>query len=387
MKLHIGVAVIAAVVLAAGTASADYKAEYRAYMQAFNTGDVAGALAHGEAAWRAAEAELGDSETTAVLAYNYANLVTPYDSAKAIEAYGRALAITDKGIGALPRDEIELRLLSVRLRSALGDAAIAKQLRSKVDAARTGGAPASEGSARAYTALAVHYSRKGDRKNARAVADSAVRDMDSVGDYEKRLMGEALILGAIARVSDTRRDPEDVVTAAVSLDRAFTMFPPQKDIDAFDRLLGLAIAWRLGLSALMNSAGSAPQKQTGSRIAKGEDYRAAYEGVDKSANPGAWFRWADGHEARCSLEWGFKGPWGYSNEALNQESAGAAFIGFDVDDTRAIRTVVLGEVRDFGGYAEKWLNTWRLATPPADGCRRNHTLGVEYMILSSSPDK
>lgn len=56
-------AAIAVAALVSGPAAADHESEYRAYMAALDAGDIATALELGEAAWRAAETQLGDTPT------------------------------------------------------------------------------------------------------------------------------------------------------------------------------------------------------------------------------------------------------------------------------------------------------------------------------------
>jgi hypothetical protein len=46
------------------SAQSDHVAHYKAYSEALNRGDPIAAVEHAEAAWRAAETELGDNQTT-----------------------------------------------------------------------------------------------------------------------------------------------------------------------------------------------------------------------------------------------------------------------------------------------------------------------------------
>lgn len=98
--------ILAAAVLAASLTSANaqdsYKDHYRAYEAATQAGDADAKLTSGEAAWRAAEAELGAVETTAILAQNhlYDLMFTGEDGPKrAEEVAGRALELGEQGLG------------------------------------------------------------------------------------------------------------------------------------------------------------------------------------------------------------------------------------------------------------------------------------------------
>ena len=72
----------------------DYKAEYKAYNAAIEAGDEAEAIKRAEAAWQAAETELGDNQTTAILAYNYASLIYDKQPEKTTAAINRVMALT-----------------------------------------------------------------------------------------------------------------------------------------------------------------------------------------------------------------------------------------------------------------------------------------------------
>ena len=53
----------------------EHVVHYLAYNKALDDGDSIAATEHAEAAWRTAEAELGDHQTTAILAYNFADQI------------------------------------------------------------------------------------------------------------------------------------------------------------------------------------------------------------------------------------------------------------------------------------------------------------------------
>ncbi len=84
---------------AAAADEAEIFAHYAAYNAAFDEGRYADAAIAGEAAWRAAEAEWGAREETAVLAFNLARLVLMRDRrAEAVEPALRALALVEEGV-------------------------------------------------------------------------------------------------------------------------------------------------------------------------------------------------------------------------------------------------------------------------------------------------
>lgn len=96
--------VAALVLLAASAAEAsddDVLAHYDAYNAALAEGRFDNAIAEGEAAWRAAEAEWGDAPETAVLAYNLAALLERRDQARdALAPARRAHELAETGVGS-----------------------------------------------------------------------------------------------------------------------------------------------------------------------------------------------------------------------------------------------------------------------------------------------
>ena len=91
--------------------------EFAAYQAAFAKGDLSATIEHARTAWQAAELELGDSATTAILAYNYARSSFAYadvrDSAAA--AYRRTLALSESGISDFRIADLQIGLLELNL--------------------------------------------------------------------------------------------------------------------------------------------------------------------------------------------------------------------------------------------------------------------------------
>lgn len=97
-------------VLGGAAQAADYVVEYRAYNEALAGGDHAAAARHALAAWKAAEEALGDHKTTAVLAYNYGQLVLFENPEAALPALTRAKDLLEAGLVELPREDLNVSI-------------------------------------------------------------------------------------------------------------------------------------------------------------------------------------------------------------------------------------------------------------------------------------
>ena len=87
----------------------DPAAIYESYLAAVDAGDYATASERGEAAWRAAETEWGESGDTGLLAYTVAQLrVSTGDLAGAAEPAARALELAPQATGLYTTDEARL---------------------------------------------------------------------------------------------------------------------------------------------------------------------------------------------------------------------------------------------------------------------------------------
>ena len=172
------VAMIGVWLIATGAAAEPpHETHYRAYVEALAAGDRDLAIAEAEAAWRAAEALLGDDETTAILAYNYADLIYNTRPEDAIEPIRRVIALTGEADEMFGADAPIVILLLAE--TSAEDAPHAKfvELRKKLTEREQWGAPPSVAAALAWTA--VSYEEMGRRRFDRAkdAADYALTHM------------------------------------------------------------------------------------------------------------------------------------------------------------------------------------------------------------------
>ena len=89
---------------------------YAEYNKALEAGDYSGAVQSAERAWRLAEEEIGDHQTTAILAYNYASLIYWRYTAAALEPLERAVEISGENTQIFGEEPATLMLLVVKAR-------------------------------------------------------------------------------------------------------------------------------------------------------------------------------------------------------------------------------------------------------------------------------
>lgn len=386
MRFFTRIALIAFCAIAASAAAADYKSEYKAYDSAIAEGDLDGALAHGEAAWRQAEAALGETTTTAVLAYNYAVLAATADPAKALEAFDRAIAIAQKSgnEGAIPLAEAQLRRAEARLRSDFENKTFARELETFLSTFNSSGDDAIEAQASGWRTLAAAEIgfKKFDR--AKAAADNGTAIAARLNPPMPRLQREILFLAGLSRIAGDIRKEEDIIEAIVLFDRAAQLFPPQKDIDHFDPLLAQIIGWRQSVGALANSYGSTPRIKTGTRLPDGEDLKSAYElAISRSALEDL-YKWETPVPPVCNTNdiWSERKLPPYPKSAARSRIIGAILVGYEVDGVGVVRTVVLTDFSEagFGDAAVASMKKWRLKPDLDPACWKNNITIFTFIL-------
>lgn len=366
--MGIRLALCALTALAVATpAAADYKTRYDDYRKAFEAGDLAKAVDHTQKAWREAEIALGDHKTTAILALNYANVVYDTDPAKALAAFERALAITEKGIGALNAAELRLNIAVARVAADRRDDGDVDILHSMLDAHKESGAAATYYTAEGWKIIALSEFRKGRYYAARKASDRALVDAETLDPRPGRLIAEALTLGAVADLmNESRRDGKQIAEAIERLDRAIVMFPMQESIDTIDPLLAKALLWRATAGAIARSGGSS------------ETLRSVDEDLDADAR--ARMKMKD--TPACPVDWERQDKPAYPAEAKNDDEVGAVLIGFDLLGDRIERTVVIAEHSGgaFKDAALSAMKTWRTKEPVSNICRKNHVIVFSFSL-------
>lgn len=372
-----------ALILAAPAAHADHKSEYSAYRKALAAGDYFGAATHGEAAWRAAEKELGDTKTTAILAFNFAELVVINEPAKAVEPYSRARAISEKTKTAIAMEDIAVGSESAAFVLAPENKQRRIALEATLEARAAKKFPPSPVSVYGWILLCQFENRADDTPAALRYADRALADANALGaSAEKRLLRTALVYAGVLRVSIRTRNEESVGEAVQYLERSLRYFPPQKSIDEFDPLLARAIVWRAIVDAL---AKSTEEQEPETRILgkKTPDFQKA---IDRASDPGQLNRvsWLNGQKTDCpAIAWEVMTKPKYPPAARRQGQIGASLIGFEMDGARVKRAVVLADSYEtgFGAAAVDAMKTWVAKSPVPAECARNQTVVVVYSLI------
>lgn len=350
-------------------AAPSYLEEYQAYQAAFARGDVANALSHGHAAWQAAESELGDHDTTAVLAFNYARLAfTHPDSAITAErAYARAMALTEAGKAEFDLSELAIALAEVQLYLRPDDRQQQRQLAAVLRARLQAKAPPSDVSAHAWRSLARVQMDRGAMGQAMESADQAADEAAKLTVPDTLLQRDALVLAGMARLALHRggRGRDRLQEAADLLERAIALYPPQTDIDSFDRSLATALLLRESISSLKRSG-----------------RRGKYEEA-----PGAQGLIPVDHSryAHCPDPTIHRVPVSFPREALQDGVVAAVLVGIDFGETAVDRVVVLAEPSKggFGEAAIKAIERWTIEPGVPEECRTNLFQIVSFSIRPS----
>lgn len=372
---------LAAALLLSQPALADYRSDYKAYLAALDAGDTSAAAEAGERAWRAAASELGDHKTTAVLAFNFANIVAAQDPPKAIEAYERVLALIERGVSDLSKNEVEIALLGSRY-DLDRTAKSARALRGALERHQAAGEPATDRTVAGWRRVALRVLEERGGKMSLDNVDSYLGEAERLAPIDRRRLVEAQILAGMARIRGFRRSSQDIAEAVTLFDRAIAQFPPQADIDSFDRLLATALAWRGSVRSIVESAGEERGAITGSRIASGPDLKQAYERATAGFDPAAEPHLFAGSPANCDVEWADRKPPPYPKDANASGKIGTVLVGYDLNDIGVERALLLADFAGtgFGEAAIKSMDKWRLAKPVAPERRKNN-LTFFYFVL------
>lgn len=379
-------AIMFALLAGVAAAHADYRSEYKQYAEAFNAGDTEGAVAHAEAAWRAAEEELGDHPTTAILALNFANIISPYAPGRALEAYERALAITRMGMGSLDIFELELRTAETRLTLDIKNHQLGDALGQLLETGEQKSDAPALAMALGWKTFAIHLSQRDKISKAKDAGDLAIKYASALDPREPRLLAEALVLGATLRLATPYRTEEDIIEMVTYLDSSFELFAPQPSIDAFDPLLARAIQLRATAGALASSSDFKPfiGRGTDTHLPTGENLAEAFERAEARSDVEQQVTWAEARSPFCSQTyvWEERKPPSYPRRAIQRIYTGAVLIGYDMSETGVARTVILADADEagFGDAAEKAMQKWKLAQTVPPQCRRNHLAIFTFTI-------
>lgn len=354
-------------------AAQTYLDDYKVYNAALENGDVEAAARHGYAAWQAAEAELGDDGLTAILAYNYGQLVLFSDAGNAAKALRRAETLRADGVADLP--ESELRLYLAFAEFALDDGASRKRkaLREALFAIEAEGYPPNADISAMWLRLAkgdLEDERYRDAVESGAMAEAAI--MAAIPD-NKRVRIEALMIQAVATVIPYPRTVDDTLKAHQFFKRARMLFEPQKDIETFDPLLAQVVAWDQATRAAMLSLGA---EEYPDHSEHDEKYGIKEKSLlQKEPTP----------LEECNVVWKRRKVPEYPSGPLVRGTFGAVVVGYRLsNDTEPKDVRVLAGVPSnvFGNDVLRSIRRWELEAPPKNdpGCLSERLVYFTFVI-------
>ncbi len=348
-----------------------YLAQYKLYNQALEAGDTAAAADHAKAAWIAAETELGDDRLTAILAYNYGLLIVTADPKNALAPLRRASELADAGLGDLPAEELAKYLAYAEFTNSGGGGRETKRLREALLAFEEAAATTAED---AFMWLQLAYAELNKERYRRAVfaADKSLAAIDATEPSDLVVKPQALLVRGVAALIPFPRTVVDVARAHDDFTTAINLYPPQQDVESFDRTFAQTIAWHSASGAALLSMGkdhSSIDDRTGVALNTNKEYFASAIGRPKD----------------CRTVWERRNPPNFPTDALDKGYIGAVVLVYDISDDGVVTNAkVLAEVPGdtFGEIAARSVARWKIETPPVDhpGCRTNVMTNFHFVI-------
>jgi tetratricopeptide (TPR) repeat protein len=356
------------------SAQSDHVAHYKAYSEALNRGDPIAAVEHAEAAWRAAETELGDNQTTAILAYNFANQIYYPRPADAIAPLKRVIELTGESSELFGAEEPGIMLLYVEARTDDKPREKNNALRRILTDRETTNSPQNLLAARAWIYLFTVDIQKKRYRRAQQSAAYAIRHYKQYQSSLTHEAAQAYIAEGIARVAGPTRNAGDLREAVELFNQAIELFPPQLNIESFDPLLATSVAWQL-IAHAANTTDNPGRPKLGSRIPRNPSNLASIAKV-KWVTPQP-----DPHE--CEFDWEKHKIPTFPDSALIKGYLGGVLIGYHIDGKQVVGARILAEVprqSEFGEVTLEAVKTWELAAEPSVDCRSNILTSVRFSI-------
>ncbi len=342
---------------------------YKAYNAALEAGDFEAAATEGEAAWRAAEIELGDVQTTAVLAYNYASLIYFRRPEQAIEPLERVVEIAGADNEIFGDEAPGLMLSLVKAVSDNENKDAKKHLLGQLESPTV--AP-SLLSARGWIHLSTYELQRKRFKKSFKNATIALEQYEPYRNEVPLEVATAYITRGVANIAGFSRKDDEIIQANQDFIEAVSLFPPQVDIETFDPLLATAVAWNL-VSKSAAHADHPDRPRAGSRL---KDKPLELDPIENIK----WTTPRYPYEG-CGLEWKSRPAPKYPNTDSYKGYLGGVLIGYHFDGTKVTGARILAEVPEqsqFGEATLKILERWELKAPPAEECRRDRLTSVVF---------
>ena len=356
-------------------AQQDHHAYYEAYQQAMHIGEYADAERHAEDAWRAAERELGDSETTAILAYNFAALIYDRRPADAIAPLQRVIDLTGEANEMFGPEAPIIMLLYIEAGLDNDSRSRKRALRKKLEEREESGVGLNLLTARAWLQIASFDILRRRYERGKISSDHSVRHYVQFQNRLPKEAANAYLLAGVARIAGRSRENRDIADAAKLLNKAIRLYPPQDSIETFDPTLAITLAWRTALDSAAYSDN--PEfEETGAYLFSMLARLEPAPGVK-------WTAQEDG-PMNCIFDWdkGEKPP--YPRTEAIKRNLGGVVIGFRIEGLNVTNAWVLAEVPARSRYGEatlKYVRNWKLRRPVHRACGDNLIMTMRYVLL------
>lgn len=361
-------------IITAAQAQSDHVAHYKAYSEALEQGDLAAADEHAEQAWRAAEGTLGDHQTTAILAYNFANLVYYSRPGSAREPLTRVIELTGENSDLFGNESPGLMLLFVDAVEDKESRPKEKALRKALSDLEEQNPPPNLLAARGWLHVATREMLRSRYERSEKSADFSIRHYTPFKGPGESEVANAYIVGGITRVAGSSRNTTDLREAVSLFDQAIEMFPPQRSIDTFDSQLAIALAWQAAADAAAHS-------DTSSKFHSGSRLNRRPPELDINAR----VRWENGppESQACVMEWEERKPPKFPDSASEEGYLGAVVIGYNLEAGKVHGARILAEVpaaSEFGEVSLASMDEWRASKEPPVECQSNALTTFKFVL-------
>ena len=343
-------------------------AEMLRYETALESGDRKTAELHAYAAWRAAEAELGDHRLTSILAFNYGREVAMSDPALAIGPLQRAQTLVDAGYAGPPEVLVALYLHYVEGAAIQPTERDVDPLRDALVAAESIEGFNHEDAARMWLTVAqtdlaeARYEAAVDAAGKAETAFVIFASDDTAG------LAKTLLTRGVASILRKNRTLNDALAAREYFDNGRRLFPPQQSVERFDATLAELIGWKTAADALVRTLGDDAVRLSGG----------------KSDEPPLFENGLDAPED-CGVTWAKRAPPKFPESAMEKEEFGAVVAVFDLADDGSVhnpRILAAAPSDAFNEAVLKAMRGWRLEAPTVNhpACRMNMTTQFSFVL-------
>ncbi len=349
--------------------------EYRAFKEALNKGDLSSAVQHAEQAWVFAEKELGGTEKTAILAYNYADLVYYDHPEKGIAPLRRVIELTGEGAPAFGAERPELILRLIEAASDEESRSKEKSLKKLLKQDLKDKTPPSLIAARSWLWLSGRELKDKHSLNADKSIEEAIINYQSVGNGYGREYALALYLGGVIPLQRTERSASDIEKSVQRLDKAISLYGPQTNIENFDPMLAKTLAWRL----VAKAAAQSDLAHTDSGV------RKLKKVVDAKLEMSDIFGRKVSKDLDCSIRWEEQKKPTFPYKEQRKGLFGGVIIGYRLGkDKKVLDARIIGEVPNassFGQTALDHVKKWRAKELPPANCDEQHLVSYVFTIF------